>query len=72
VKVFDWIKSKLVAEWTKCYKWLSVQFAAVVAIAPILYEQLGIMREYVPQAGFSYFMAAMGILVIIGRLKAQK
>ena len=51
--------------------WWSVRFAALVVAAPLIYTQVALMQQYIPPTVFGYVMSALGVLVIIGRLKSQ-
>lgn len=65
------MKTWLVENWTEALNWWSVRFALLVTMAPLLYEQVALMRDYLPVSVFHWAMAVLGVLVIIGRLKRQ-
>jgi len=62
---------RLVDDWKKCWTWLSIHFATLCAIAPLLYEHVDLLQQYVSQSQFSYISAALGVLTIAGRLVKQ-
>ena len=61
----------LVDDWKNFTQWWSVRFAALVVIAPVLYQQILPMQQYLPAPLFNYGMSVLGLLVIFGRLKNQ-
>jgi len=61
----------LVEDWKQFMRWWSVRFAALVVMAPLLYQQFAQLQQYVPPTVFNYGMSFLGVLVIFGRLKAQ-
>ena len=65
------IRDHLVDDWNQGHKWLSVQVAALISAAAIIFDQLPTIQQYVPQPWFNKAMAGLGILAIIGRLMKQ-
>lgn len=63
---------KLVEDWKQCWKWFSVQGAALIAIAPEAYQQVQGMQAYVSPGLFNHAMAVLGVLVIVGRVIEQE
>lgn len=61
----------LVEDWRQAWKWFSVQGAAILAIAPELYEQAHGMQEWVEPNLFHHGMAALGALVLLSRVVKQ-
>ena len=61
----------VVDDWKKAWRWLSVQAAAVIAIAPEIYENVHQLREFLDPSIFHHAMAALGILTIVARIKKQ-
>lgn len=62
----------MVDDWKECYRWFSVQLAAVLAALPIVWAGLSDeLRAMVPETWHPYVVSAIAIGVIIGRLKAQ-
>jgi hypothetical protein len=62
---------RLVEDWKKCWKWLSVWLAGASAIAMQLYEQFPAFKTYIPDKAFHHVMTALIILIIVGRLIKQ-
>jgi hypothetical protein len=62
---------KLVDDWKKCWTWLSIHLATLCAIAPLLYEHVDVVQQYLSPTEFSYVSAALGVLTIVGRLIKQ-
>ena len=65
----------LVPDWRTAYKWLSIQFTALLAIFTAamgaVYELLPGAQAYIPQKYYHILMIAGLIAVIIGRVKNQ-
>lgn len=61
----------LVNDWKKAWSWFSVQIGAVIAVSHEIYEQVELMRNYIPPSMFNHIMAFLGVLVIIGRISRQ-
>lgn len=59
---------RLVDEWHKCWRWASVQLAAVISTAGILYEQLPQFQQYIPPELFHKVMPYLVAVIIAGRL----
>jgi hypothetical protein len=65
-------KNKLFVDDVKtAWTWLSVQIAVFVGIAQEMYEQLEIVREYIQPNVFHHAMAALSIVLVIGRITKQ-
>lgn len=63
---------RLVNDWRKAWKWLSVQSLAVLAVAPVVWSQLPPdVRNMLPEGWEPYVLAALAVGGIVGRLKAQ-
>lgn len=67
----DWWKRQLIEDWKQAHKWLSVQLAALVAAAQLVYPNVQSLQSYIPPTMFHYLMIGMTLLIIVGRLKAQ-
>ena len=65
------MRYSLADEWKQAWKWLTVQLAAIVAVAPEAYEQVGTMQKYVSESMFHHIMAALGLLVILNTIKKK-
>ena len=61
----------LVDDWKQVWKWFSVQGLAALAVALILYDNFGIMQDYLPPNAFHVAMGVLGALSIIGRVVKQ-
>lgn len=59
---------RLVDEWHKCWKWASVQLAALTGIAAQLYLQFPQFQEHIPPKIFTWGMSIMAGLIILGRV----
>lgn len=66
------MKLGLVDDWKQCWKWLSVQFAVLIAAAPAIYEYVPQLQDAVSAKHYHWIMGAMAILLILGRLKDQQ
>jgi len=64
---FGW----LVSDWKAAHKWLSVQFATVLAGLQIAYELLPAAQSYLPPSVARWTMVAGLVAVILARIKAQ-
>ena len=62
---------KLVEDWKKAWKWLSVQLAALAVVAMQLYQQFPQFQSYIPDKMFHNIMSGLVALIIIGRLIQQ-
>ena len=62
---------KLIQDWKSAWRWFSVQAGALIAIAPMLYEQTREMQGFMSYTVFNYVMTGLGVLVIIGRVIKQ-
>lgn len=62
---------KLVDDAKSCWKWLSVQLAALAVVAMQLYEQFPQFQAYIPDKLFHHAMSGFVALIIVGRLIQQ-
>ena len=62
---------KLVEDAKTCWKWLSVQLAALAVVAMQLYEQFPQFQTYIPDKVFHNAMSVFVGLIIVGRLIKQ-
>jgi len=66
-----WWATMLVEGWQKCYQWWSVRLAALIVIAPELYEFVPTMKDYISPSLLHHIMGALALLVIVGRIASQ-
>lgn len=59
---------KLIPEWKRAYRYLTVQAAAGLALISAAYDYLPVVREYMPEGWVKY--AALVIIVV--RLLQQR
>lgn len=69
--MLTWIRNRLVDDASQAWKWLSVQLASLMVVVPIIYDSSAELQDILPPSVFRYAMAALALLVIIGRLKKQ-
>ena len=62
---------KLVEDWKKAWKFLSVELAILSAAALQLYEQVPLFKQYIPDNVFHNLMTGIVVLIIVGRLIQQ-
>ena len=63
---------KLADEWRQAWKWLNVQLGAVIAVAPLIYEQTKeIFNGMLSPTAFNHVMSLMGVLVILNTVKKK-
>ena len=63
---------KLVPDWQKAHKWLSVQLAAVAAAIPIAWEYVpSDLKSHIPDEWRPAILAAVAIAIIVGRVVDQ-
>ena len=65
--LFSKLESRLVDDWRKAHKWLTVWVAALIAVLAEAQDQLPLVREYLPD-GWVKFAA---LAVIVARLYKQ-
>jgi cytochrome b561 len=62
---------KLVEDWRAAWKWFSVQGLALLAAAPVLYENFPTLQGYLPANWFHAGMGILAVLAILGRVVKQ-
>jgi hypothetical protein len=61
-----------VSDWREAWKWFSVQFLAVLAIIPLVWEALPPeLREWVPVEWRPWLLFGIAVVGIFGRLVDQ-
>lgn len=58
---------KLIDNWKQCYKFLTVQLSALLAMVAAGYEYLPMMKEYLPDGWVKYAFIAIIIVRIINQ-----
>lgn len=66
-----WWARWFVANVTECWKWLSTWLIAIAAAAPLLYENVAQVKEWVSPTIYSYIQAGLVLLIFFGRVKRQ-
>lgn len=67
-----WWARMLVSNWQDFWKWLSTWFIALAAAAPLAFEHLPEMKQYVSETTFHNLEAALVFLILLARLKRQQ
>lgn len=62
---------KIISEWRKAWKMLSVHAAVICGIAPEIYENVGVVQDYLEPTVFHHIQAGLAVLVIAARLVKQ-
>jgi hypothetical protein len=63
---------KLVEDWKRAWTWYSIHAASVLVLVSAAQELLPLAQPVIPPAVFPWVALGLGILVIAGRLLAQK
>lgn len=58
-------------EWRHAWKWLQTWLLAVLTVAPLAYDQLALLQEYLPATWFKVGMAVLGILTLINTVRKK-
>jgi hypothetical protein len=61
----------LVEDWKQMHKWLSVQFASLLAAITVAYDQLAVLQQALGAQAFHTIQAALAIGVVIARVAKQ-
>jgi hypothetical protein len=61
------MKLRLTKDWRECWKWLSVQLAAALALLSVAYDYLPALQQYLPDGWVKWFALA----IIAGRVIHQ-
>jgi len=67
-----WLTKWISDEWKSAWKWLQVQLAVLIVAAPVLYENLATLQQYIPTPVFRYGMSALGVLIILNTIRRKK
>lgn len=59
------------AEWKGAWKWLSVQLGAICFIAPTLYENVGVIQDWLDPKYFHIIQAGLGLLIMLNAVKKK-
>lgn len=59
---------KLIENWKRAYRYLSVQATALLALVAMAYEYLPAVRDYLPEGWVKY----AALVVIVARIIQQK
>lgn len=59
-------------EWKRCWKWLSVNIAALAVIAPQVYAQSDMLQGLLPSSLFRIVQFVLGVAVIWAIVKKKK
>lgn len=62
---------KLSAEWKQAWRWLQTWLIAALSVAPLLYDQLGLLQDYLPAPYFKAGMAVLGVLTIVNNVRKK-
>jgi hypothetical protein len=63
--------SHLVDDWKEVHKWWSARLMAILAIAPVVYENIGFLQDFIPTASFHWLMGGLGAAALASRLIKQ-
>jgi len=62
----------MVKNWQTAWRWLSVQFAAILAALPLVWPQLpDDVKAFIPAEWHPWIVSGMALAIIAGRLKDQ-
>jgi len=61
------MKVKLIENWKQCYKFLSVQSAALIALIATAYEYIPQFQQYLPEGWFKYSV----LIILVARVIQQ-
>lgn len=67
-----WWALMLVSNWRQCWRWLSTYVTAAAASAPIAYEYLPQIHQFVSDSTFHKIEAGLVALIFLSRIKRQK
>lgn len=63
---------KLVDNWKKAWRWVSMQLMSVVVFLPFLWDELPVeVKSYIPDNWLPYILAGVALLAMIGRMVDQ-
>ena len=62
----------LVDDWKQAWKWFSFHGLLALSIAPVLYENIEFVQDFVPPTVYHYGMGGLGLLTLISRLVKQE
>lgn len=65
------VPGSLVDDWRSAWRWWSVRIAALLAMAPELFEQMPGFKQYLPESIFHHMMSGLALLIIFGRVTSQ-
>lgn len=60
-----------VPEVRRAWRWFSVQGLAFLSVAPVLYESVDFLREFLPETTFHLTLGALGLATLVSRLVKQ-
>ena len=66
-----WWARWMVANWKDAWKWLSTWLIAIAAAAPMLYENLGPLKDAISPTVCHYAQSLLVVLIFLGRIKKQ-
>lgn len=55
---------KLSSDWRRCWRWLTMHFAALAAIAPQIYDNSDALQSFLPDSQYRFVQSILGALVI--------
>ena len=61
----------MVSDWKDCWKWFSIHAATALIGVNLAQQLLPSFQALMSPSAFGYANAALGVLVIVGRLAAQ-
>ena len=61
----------MVNDWKNCWKWFSIHAALIIMLVNTAQQLLPQFAAMMSPATFAWVNAALGVLVIVGRLAAQ-
>lgn len=62
---------RLVDDWRQAWKWFSVYGITALGTAPVIYENIGFVQDFVSPMIFHNLMGVLGALALIARLVKQ-
>ena len=66
-----WQVRWFVANLKDCWRWLSTWAIAAAAAAPVLYENVGTIKEFVSPTAYHYIQSGLVLLIFLARIKKQ-
>lgn len=63
---------KLVSDWKQAWKWNSAQVGAIIMVLPVAWMNFPPdLKSEIPESWMPWIIGAMGVAVVLGRLRDQ-